>query len=74
VEGRFTLENTNDMGEPLIPQSAQVIIAEFKKFMFLVICKIMRNKRTGRINADTVPMVGNYHYYKSPYAAPPYLD
>lgn len=40
-EARFTMENTNDMGEPLAPQTSMVMIAEFKKFMFLVILKLM---------------------------------
>ena len=55
IEGRYTLENTNDMGEPLIPQTTQVIIAEFRKFIFLVIAKIMRQKRTGKIQMDKEP-------------------
>ena len=28
-EARFTMENTNDMGEPLAPQAALVMITEF---------------------------------------------
>jgi len=44
-EARFTMENTNDMGEPLAPQSSMVMISEFKKFMFLVILKLMQMKR-----------------------------
>ena len=74
IEGWFTIENTNDMGEPLVPQAAQVIIAEFKKFIYLCIIKILRNKWSGKLDMNQVPKLGDVPCYLAPYSAPPYLD
>ena len=74
VEGRFTLENTNDLGEPLIPATSTVIFAEFKKFLYLVVIKIMRMKRMNQIQVKKLPQLNGLYCYKSPYQAPPYLD
>ncbi len=44
IEARFARENTNDLGERLLPQIAHVIIAEFKKFIFLTAMEILTRK------------------------------
>ena len=67
IEGRFTLENTNDMGESLVPQSTQVIFNEYKKFLFVVVAKLMRWKRTGRLDLSKQQKIGKHYCLKSPY-------
>jgi hypothetical protein len=37
---RFARENTNDRGETLQTQTANIILAELKKFFFLVACEL----------------------------------
>ena len=82
VESRFTRENTNDMGDALQPQTAQIIIMEFKKFMFLVALEILKNRKNEKIRRPAASMVsrssGSFRqqteYFDSPFPAPPYLD
>ena len=50
IESRFTRENTNDMGEGLLPQTSQIIIMEFKKYMYLVATEILRRRREGQLD------------------------
>ena len=47
IEARFCRENTNDLGEPLLPQTAHIIITEFRKFFFLLCVEILTRKRKG---------------------------
>jgi hypothetical protein len=74
IEARFTRENTNDIGEYLLPQTAHIIIMEFKKFMYMQATEI----RT-RLSQGTLDLQRNYKkdkkwFFSSPYTASPYLD
>jgi hypothetical protein len=44
IESRFTRENTNDLGEPILPHVSHIIITEFKKFMYLQAITILKSK------------------------------
>lgn len=74
IESRFTRENTNDMGEGLLPQTAQVIIMEFKKYMYLVATEILRRRRQGEIDLSRNFRVKNKWFFNCPYSAPPYIE
>lgn len=74
IESRFTRENTNDMGEGLLPQTAHVIIMEFKKFMYLVATEILKKRREGQLDLNKNFKVNKQWFFDSPYAAPPYIE
>lgn len=74
IESRFTRENTNDLGEPIIPQVAHIIVSEFKKFMFLNAIQIQKLKRIEKYKFSYQGMISDSPYIKSPFVAPPYLD
>ena len=73
-EARFTMENTNDMGEPLAPQAALVMITEFWKFMYLVFLKLIQMKRNNQLDPKKIQKEDGIDCYPSPYCAPPYID
>ena len=74
IENRFTSENTNDMGEGLMPQTAHIIITEFKKFMYLLALQINKARRDKTLDLTRNFKKDNQWYYLSPYTAPPYID
>lgn len=75
IESRFTRENTNDLGEPIIPQVAHIIVAEFKMFMFLNAIEMQKIKRImKRITRKDQFSSSDFKYMRSPFVAPPYLD
>jgi hypothetical protein len=74
IEKRFTRENTNDIGEALLPQTAHIIITEFKKFMYLVALEINRCRREGKLDLTKNFKKNKQWYFSSPYTAPPYID
>lgn len=74
IEARFTRENTNDMGEYLLPQTAHVIIMEFKKFMYLQAHEIFTKKSEGVLDLTKNFKKDGQWYFSSPFTAPPYLD
>ena len=76
IEARFARENTNDLGEGLLPQTAHIIITEFKKFMYLVALEVLTRKRERRIEKERILQTdsGYKWVFQSPFTAPPYLD
>ena len=44
IAKRFARENTNDIGDTLNITTANIIILEFKKFMFLVALRLIYDK------------------------------
>lgn len=74
IEARFTRENTNDMGEFLLPQTTHIIIMEFKKFMYLQATAIQSMKRNGTLDLTKNYKRNGKWYYASPFVAPLYLD
>ena len=77
IEARFARENTNDLGEGLMPQTAHIIIAEFKKFMYLTALELMERKRN-RVIVPTDRILqndcGKKFIFQAPFCAPPYID
>lgn len=74
IEARFARENTNDMGEFLLPQTAHVIIMEWKKFMYMIATEIAKRRREGTLDLTKNFKKDGKWFYTSPFAAPPYLD
>lgn len=74
IESRFTRENTNDLGEPIIPQVSHIIISEFKKFMYLNAIAIGKCKRDDNLKQEDNYIRNKKWFHKSPFVAPPYLD
>lgn len=74
IEARFTRENTNDMGEFLLPQTSHIIIMEFKKFMVLQGIEIQKRRREGSLDLKKNFKKDKKWTFTSPYTAPPYLD
>ena len=69
VSLRFSRENTNDAGEPLMLQTANIILLEFKKFIYLAGLEINRLKRS-----DKKRYAGAEKIYECPYTPPAYID
>ena len=69
VSLRFARENTNDAGEPLMLQTAKIILLEFKKFMYLAGIEINRLKRQ-----DKKGYASKEKIYECPYTPPAYID
>ena len=75
MEQRFLRENTNDFGEFLVPHSANVIISEFKKFMYLVLTELVeRDKNGGHDEAEYTKTSDGRLFFDSPFCAPPNID
>ena len=74
IEARFTRENTNDMGEALMPQTSHVIIMEFKKFMYMQAVEIQKRTRDGTLDMTKNFKKDKQWYFSSPFSAPPYID
>ena len=74
IEDRFTRENTNDLGEFLLPQTAHIIITEFKKFMYLQAWEIQSRRRKGTLGINYIESSNDKWYFKAPLWPPPYLD
>lgn len=73
----FRRENCNELGQQLNEDAANVIIMEFRKFMFLVGCELARIRRTSGLESlnplifkDKEKVVA----CECPYSAPPYID
>lgn len=66
-------ELTNDLGEEVSPQTTQVLIAEFKKFMFLNQMNFRILDKSKTHYADIVAKPKKMTYYKG-LVAPPALD
>ncbi len=58
VERRIMDENTNDLGERVSPETAMILVSEFRKFMYVSALEILRNGHEGP-------------FFKSPYCLPP---
>jgi hypothetical protein len=71
LEERFARENTNDIGDPLSPESAFIILSEFKKFLFISCVEIHYLKTSGKIKAS---VENEKTYFECPFSPPPYLD
>ena len=66
---RFARENTNDEGEPLQIQTAEVILYEFKKFIYLAGIEINKRRREGHSNYNS-----KLNVFECPYTPPSYID
>lgn len=62
------------MGEYLLPQTAHIIIMEFKKFMYMQATEIQKRKREGTLDLQRNFKKDKQWFFSSPYTAPPYID
>ena len=82
IEARFTRENTNDIGDALLPQTTQIIMMEFKKFMFLQALDILKNRKLDKKSKPKKSIILDRNEssikdtfnFDSPFVAPPYID
>ena len=51
-----------------------MIIAEFKKFIYLTALEVLTRKRERRLGKERVERTDGKFYFQSPYCAPPYID
>ena len=65
---RITSENTNDAGDPLLPETTRLMLFEFKKFIFLCGIEINRVKRTQNDKFHAKES------YVCPFVPPAYID
>lgn len=62
------------MGEYLLPQTAHIIIMEFKKFMYMQATEIQKRKREGTLDLSKNFKRDKQWFFSSPYTPPPYVD
>ena len=70
IAKRFARENTNDAGDQLNEATANMLILEFKKFMFLCALRLVHDTKgefkTSVADGETI--------YMAPFPAPPLID
>lgn len=52
IQSTFTKENTNDLGEMILPHTAHIIEMEFKKFMYLNFLYILKPNANVHIDIE----------------------
>mmetsp|Transcript_10629 Transcript_10629/g.12098 ORF Transcript_10629/g.12098 Transcript_10629/m.12098 type:complete len:453 (-) Transcript_10629:480-1838(-) len=62
------------MGESLLPQTAHVIIMEFKKFMYMQAVEIQKKTREGTLDLTKNFKKDKQWFFSAPFTAPTYLD
>jgi hypothetical protein len=75
MEERFLRENTNDFGEFLVPHTGNVIISEFKKFMYLVLTELIEMDKNGEhVEGEHMEVSKGMVFVDAPFCAPPNID
>lgn len=74
----FSRENCNELGQNFSPEATTVLIAEFRKFLYLTAAEISRVRRSKEGQAGLKPALFNdgqkFWGYETPLNAAPYID
>lgn len=52
IQSTFAVDNTNDLGEQIVPHTAHIIEMEFRRFMFLNFLSILKPKKDSKVEKE----------------------